>query len=157
MGGCRWRPGHVLWGSFHLVHQHSGTYTNGTLFLPTSSHTDHIVSIYQLYAAMKMEIADFDANSGNIRASKVSIKLWWSFRTQRSVQYCQAMFPHVLIHHSQEHQAFRKKLAPLISDRKTQLVQEFSFWPSSPPKELGGIYEMRMYSLVCAVLVSLHT
>lgn len=36
----------------------------------------------------------------------------------------------------------------MIQFRTTQLVQEFSFWPSSPPKQLGGIYEMRNYSLV---------
>lgn len=41
----------------------------------------------------------------------------------------------------------------MIQYRTTQLVQEFSFWPSSPPKELGGIYEMRTYSLVRLVLV----
>lgn len=36
----------------------------------------------------------------------------------------------------------------MLQYRTTQLVQEFSFWPSSPPKQLGGIYEMRTYSLV---------
>lgn len=26
-------------------------------------------------------------------------------------------------------------------------MQEFSFWPTSPPRKLGGIFELRSYSL----------
>lgn len=48
----------------------------------------------------------------------------------------------------QQYKAFQSKINPLLNKRESQLVQEFSFWPSSPPKQLGGIYEMRIYDLV---------
>jgi len=48
---------------------------------------------------------------------------------------------------SKEYQDFAARLAPTLVSRSSQLIQEFSFWPSSPPKVLGGIYEMRTYSL----------
>lgn len=47
----------------------------------------------------------------------------------------------------QQYQDFQARLAPMLSSRTSQLVQEFSFWPSSPPKVLGGVYEMRNYTL----------
>jgi hypothetical protein len=52
------------------------------------------------------------------------------------------------VRHSEPHfETFNKKILPLIQSRTNQLVQEFSFWPSSPPKVLGGVYEMRSYQL----------
>ncbi|CAD6583015.1 MAG: hypothetical protein CYPHOPRED_002212 [Cyphobasidiales sp. Tagirdzhanova-0007] len=48
---------------------------------------------------------------------------------------------------SEDYAALQKELLSLVVKRETQLVQEFSFWPSSPPKQLGGIYEMRIYDL----------
>lgn len=26
-------------------------------------------------------------------------------------------------------------------------MQEFSFWPTSPPRQLGGVFELRSYTL----------
>lgn len=46
-----------------------------------------------------------------------------------------------------KYQDFQAKLAPMLNSRTSQLIQEFSFWPSSPPKQLGGVYEMRNYTL----------
>ncbi|KAH8914022.1 nipsnap family protein [Atractiella rhizophila] len=37
---------------------------------------------------------------------------------------------------------------PLLEHRTSQLCQEFAFWASSPPRDFGGIYEMRTYDLV---------
>ncbi|CCC14378.1 hypothetical protein SMACR_09107 [Sordaria macrospora] len=42
---------------------------------------------------------------------------------------------------------FSKKLAPLLHKRHTSLMQEFSFWPTTPPRQLGGIFELRSYTL----------
>ncbi|KAF8324050.1 NIPSNAP-domain-containing protein [Clavulina sp. PMI_390] len=38
-------------------------------------------------------------------------------------------------------------ILPHVTERKTQLCQEFAFLPSSPPRELGGLFELRSYSL----------
>ncbi|CAL3968311.1 hypothetical protein PZA11_006733 [Diplocarpon coronariae] len=43
--------------------------------------------------------------------------------------------------------AFDKKLKSLITSKRTSLMQEFSFWPTTPPRELGGVFELRSYTL----------
>ncbi|KAL5358152.1 hypothetical protein BJX96DRAFT_182736 [Aspergillus floccosus] len=43
--------------------------------------------------------------------------------------------------------AFDKKLKSLIKSKKTSLMQEFSFWPTTPPRRLGGLFELRSYTL----------
>lgn len=44
-----------------------------------------------------------------------------------------------------------KAILPNIQSRQHQIVSEFSFWPSSPPRDSGypdgGIFEMRTYQL----------
>lgn len=42
---------------------------------------------------------------------------------------------------------FDRKLRGLIHAKKTSLMQEFSFWPTTPPRQLGGIFELRSYTL----------
>lgn len=42
---------------------------------------------------------------------------------------------------------FDKKLKKLIKSKKTSLMQEFRFWPTSPPRQLGGVFELRSYTL----------
>ncbi|KAF6803941.1 nipsnap family protein [Colletotrichum musicola] len=42
---------------------------------------------------------------------------------------------------------FDKKLKSLIASKKTSLMQEFSFWPTTPPRQLGGVFELRSYTL----------
>lgn len=42
---------------------------------------------------------------------------------------------------------FDRKLKNLIKSKKTSLMQEFSFWPTTPPRRLGGIFELRSYTL----------
>ncbi|KAH9995959.1 NIPSNAP-domain-containing protein [Russula vinacea] len=37
--------------------------------------------------------------------------------------------------------------APFLQSRATQLAQEFAFLPTSPPREEGGIFELRAYQL----------
>ncbi|KAG9244418.1 NIPSNAP-domain-containing protein [Calycina marina] len=43
--------------------------------------------------------------------------------------------------------AFDAKLKSLISSKRTSLMQEFSFWPTTPPRQLGGVFELRSYTL----------
>ncbi|KAI8632717.1 NIPSNAP-domain-containing protein [Xylariaceae sp. FL1651] len=42
---------------------------------------------------------------------------------------------------------FDKKLKTLIKSKNTSLMQEFSFWPTTPPRKLGGLFELRSYTL----------
>ncbi|KAM0264159.1 hypothetical protein ACHAQJ_000905 [Trichoderma viride] len=42
---------------------------------------------------------------------------------------------------------FNKKLSKLINSKKISLMQEFSFWPTTPPRQLGGVFELRSYTL----------
>ncbi|QSZ32418.1 hypothetical protein DSL72_001992 [Monilinia vaccinii-corymbosi] len=42
---------------------------------------------------------------------------------------------------------FDKKLKSLITKKNVSLMQEFSFWPTTPPRELGGLFELRSYTL----------
>ncbi|CZT44313.1 related to NIPSNAP protein [Rhynchosporium secalis] len=46
-----------------------------------------------------------------------------------------------------EFPAFDKKLKSLITSKNTSLMQEFSFWPTTPPRSLGGVFELRSYTL----------
>jgi len=46
-----------------------------------------------------------------------------------------------------EFPAFDAKLKSLITAKKTSLMQEFSFWPTTPPRQLGGVFELRSYTL----------
>jgi len=43
--------------------------------------------------------------------------------------------------------AFDHKLKSLIKAKRTSLMQEFSFWPTTPPRQLGGVFELRSYTL----------
>ncbi|KAI0476087.1 hypothetical protein GGR56DRAFT_674590 [Xylariaceae sp. FL0804] len=43
--------------------------------------------------------------------------------------------------------AFEKKLKKLIKSKNTSLMQEFSFWPTTSPRKLGGVFELRSYTL----------
>ncbi|KAG4430644.1 hypothetical protein IFR05_013877 [Cadophora sp. M221] len=42
---------------------------------------------------------------------------------------------------------FDKKLKSLITSKNTSLMQEFSFWPTTAPRALGGVFELRSYTL----------
>lgn len=51
--------------------------------------------------------------------------------------------------HSQGHlEFFNHEILPLIQSRTSQLNQEFAFWKVAEPKtDMGGIFELRSYSL----------
>ncbi|KAG9259017.1 NIPSNAP-domain-containing protein [Emericellopsis atlantica] len=53
---------------------------------------------------------------------------------------------HNITHHP-EFADFDRKLAKLIKSKKISLMQEFSFWPTTPPRQLGGVFELRSYTL----------
>lgn len=53
---------------------------------------------------------------------------------------------HSISHHP-DFADFNKKLSKLITSKKISLMQEFSFWPTTPPRELGGVFELRSYTL----------
>ncbi|KAI6247301.1 hypothetical protein HI914_04200 [Erysiphe necator] len=42
---------------------------------------------------------------------------------------------------------FDKNLKSIIYSKRSSLMQEFSFWPTSPPRQLGGVFELRSYVL----------
>ncbi|KAI9788178.1 MAG: hypothetical protein M1833_003116 [Piccolia ochrophora] len=43
--------------------------------------------------------------------------------------------------------AFDRQLKSLITSKNTSLMQEFSFWPTTAPRSLGGLFELRSYTL----------
>lgn len=51
------------------------------------------------------------------------------------------------IHQHPDFPEFDRKLKSLITAKRTSLMQEFSFWPTTPPRHLGGIFELRSYTL----------
>ncbi|KAL6713617.1 hypothetical protein ACLMJK_009082 [Lecanora helva] len=51
------------------------------------------------------------------------------------------------IQHHPEFAAFDNELKKLITHKQTSLMQEFSFWPTTPPRQLGGLFELRSYTL----------
>ena len=51
------------------------------------------------------------------------------------------------INHHPEFPDFNCKLRKLIYNKKSSLMQEFSFWPTTPPRQLGGLFELRSYTL----------
>jgi len=42
---------------------------------------------------------------------------------------------------------FNAKLKTLLKHKQTSLMQEFSFWPTASPRKLGGVFELRSYTL----------
>ncbi|EPE08087.1 nipsnap family protein [Ophiostoma piceae UAMH 11346] len=46
-----------------------------------------------------------------------------------------------------EYPDFERKLRTLVNSTHVSLMQEFSFWPTSPPRQLGGLFELRSYKL----------
>ncbi|KLJ13082.1 hypothetical protein EMPG_11948 [Blastomyces silverae] len=57
---------------------------------------------------------------------------------------------HASLHAISEHpdfRAFDRRLKSLINTKRTSLMQEFSFWPTTPPRKLGGLFELRSYTL----------
>ncbi|KAF1983852.1 NIPSNAP-domain-containing protein [Aulographum hederae CBS 113979] len=53
---------------------------------------------------------------------------------------------HAIQHHP-DFPEFDAKLKTLIKAKKTSLMQEFSFWPTTSPRQLGGLFELRSYTL----------
>ncbi|KAK3342087.1 hypothetical protein B0T25DRAFT_466323 [Lasiosphaeria hispida] len=51
------------------------------------------------------------------------------------------------IRHHPEYPKFEQKLQTLIKGKHSSLMQEFSFWPTTPPRQLGGLFELRSYTL----------
>jgi len=57
---------------------------------------------------------------------------------------------HQSLHNIQSHPdfaAFDAKLKSLITSKRSSLMQEFSFWPTTSPRQLGGLFELRSYTL----------
>ncbi|KAL5495127.1 hypothetical protein ACEPAI_589 [Sanghuangporus weigelae] len=46
-----------------------------------------------------------------------------------------------------DHIKAQNRILPFLSSRSTQINQEFAFFPSSPPRVQGGIFELRSYQL----------
>lgn len=56
-----------------------------------------------------------------------------------------------------EFPAFDKKLKSLIRSKKVSVMQEFSFWPTTAPRQLGGVFELRSYTLAPGNLLDWET
>ncbi|KAK2736187.1 hypothetical protein FQN57_000861 [Myotisia sp. PD_48] len=57
---------------------------------------------------------------------------------------------HASLHAISQHPDFAdfdRRLKSLIENKSTSLMQEFSFWPTTPPRRLGGVFELRSYTL----------
>lgn len=57
---------------------------------------------------------------------------------------------HASLHSISQHPdypEFDRRLRSLIKSKQTSLMQEFSFWPTTPPRQLGGLFELRSYTL----------
>lgn len=48
---------------------------------------------------------------------------------------------------SQDYNEFMRHLSPLLISRQNNMMLEFSFWMTSPPKVTNNIYELRKYVL----------
>ena len=103
-----------------------------------------------LVGSWKTEIGDPDTFSRlhfNVYASKRCIEAddavhIWEYQGYAGY--------HSTLHKLSSSPAYEKLLAELpslIKSRRTDLMQEFSFWPTSPPRSLGGIFELRSYTL----------
>ena len=66
----------------------------------------------------------------------------WEY--QRYAGYHQSL--HEISNHP-EFAEFDRKLKKLIKSKRTSLMQEFSFWPTTSPRKLGGVFELRTYTL----------
>ena len=76
-----------------------------------------------------------------IELTKTPVHIW---EYQRYEGY------HQSLHNIQSHPDFADfdaKLKSLIQSKRTSLMQEFSFWPTTPPRQLGGLFELRSYTL----------
>jgi len=52
-----------------------------------------------------------------------------------------------------QHEKAHDALRPFLQTRAMQLAQEFAFLPTSPPREEGGIFELRAYQLIPGTLL----
>lgn len=75
------------------------------------------------------------------RANPFAVHIW---EYQRYLGYHQSL--HNIQHHP-EFPDFDHHLKSLINSKKVSIMQEFSFWPTTPPRELGGVFELRSYTL----------
>jgi len=66
----------------------------------------------------------------------------WEY--QRYTGYHESL--HAISRHP-EFADFDRQLKTLIRSKRTSLMQEFSFWPTTPPRRLGGLFELRSYTL----------
>lgn len=53
---------------------------------------------------------------------------------------------HSITHHP-EFTELDNKLKTMTKSKSISLMQEFSFWPTTPPRQLGGVFELRSYTL----------
>ncbi|KAI5364722.1 hypothetical protein Slin15195_G042600 [Septoria linicola] len=110
---------------------------------------DKVEEYVKLVASWYPKVAKDDENHVNLVGSwrtevgecDTFVHIW---EYQRYAGY------HKSIHRIQnqpEFAEFDKKLKSLITSKKTSLMQEFRFWPTSPPRQLGGVFELRSYTL----------
>ncbi len=74
-------------------------------------------------------------------ANACAVHIW---EYQRYLGYHQSL--HNIQHHP-DFPEFDHHLKSLINSKKVSVMQEFSFWPTTPPRKLGGVFELRSYTL----------
>lgn len=102
--------------------------TVGEWYPKVASNPDNKVN---LVGSWRTEIGDCDT----------FVHIW---EYQRYLGYHQSL--HNISHHP-EFPDFDRHLKTLINSKKVSLMQEFSFWPTTPPRKLGGVFELRSYTL----------
>ena len=79
-----------------------------------------------------------------------SLSWWFPCELVHIWEYQRYEGYHASLHNIASHPEFPdfdRKLKSLIKSKKTSLMQEFSFWPTTPPRKLGGLFELRSYTL----------
>jgi hypothetical protein len=103
-----------------------------------------------LVGSWRTEVGDCDTFGMWHSGSSASKRAWINWATVHIWEYHRYNGYHGSLHAIQAHPEFAEfdtKLKKLIESKNSSLMQEFSFWPTTPPRKLGGIFELRSYTL----------
>lgn len=124
-----------------------GKYVHSIVFHEV--HPDKVDEYVELVGKWYPRMANIEENKVNLVGSwrtdvgdcDTFVHIW---EYQRYQGYHQSL--HSISRHP-DFPEFDRKLRKLIKSKKTSIMQEFSFWPTTSPRQLGGIFELRSYTL----------